>query len=294
MPVFFFISGFVIYKANAQWNLKYASSFLLKKVPMLLVGTTVFLILYTHYIDANLWNFVIGQFKGGYWFTYTLFLFYVFYALLSLIFRRAQDIVFLIVALLFFMAGGPKGFMGLPISDDMKGFLCLQQWSYFFYFLLGVLAQRNYNLLQKGLDGRWMIPVCIIFFVILNLYPEIRPQSGLPFRLCFLVQITAGTLLLFAFFRGRETWFTKQTVVGRSLQYIGKRTLDVYFIHYFLIPFNLSNVSTLLGDYPMPIVELIISLFLALAIVGVSLLIGNILRLSPTLAYWLFGAKSKK
>ena len=39
-----------------------------------------------------------------------------------------------------------------------------------------------------------------------------------------------------AFFRYYENWFTRERVVGRSLQYVGVRTLDVYLLHYFFLP----------------------------------------------------------
>jgi fucose 4-O-acetylase-like acetyltransferase len=100
----------------------------------------------------------------------------------------------------------------------------------------------------------------------------------------------AGLVVLFSFFRVYQKSFSKEKALGRTLQYIGRRTLDVYLIHFFLIPRNLTFV-TLFTDHPMPIIEATCTLIISLLIVAASLLIGNIFRLSPFLAHWLFGAK---
>ena len=75
------------------------------------------------------------------------------------------------------------------------------------------------------------------------------------------------------------------------MQYTGRRTLDIYLIHYFLIPRNLSFI-TIFTDHPMPIIEAAASTLISILIIAVCLLISNIIRLSPWLAHWLFGAKS--
>ena len=99
-----------------------------------------------------------------------------------------------------------------------------------------------------------------------------------------------GLVIIFTFFRNHQDSFSKNTVIGNSLQYIGRRTLDVYLIHFFLLPLNLSFI-TIFIDHPMPIIEAAVSLIISLVIVAVSLLIGNVIRLSPRLAHYVFGAK---
>ena len=74
------------------------------------------------------------------------------------------------------------------------------------------------------------------------------------------------------------------------MQYVGRRTLDVYLIHDFLRPRNLEFI-TVFTDHPMPIIETTVTLTIAILITAGCLLIGNIIRLSPLLAHWVFGAK---
>ncbi|MBR4828594.1 MAG: hypothetical protein IKZ92_02175 [Muribaculaceae bacterium] len=71
---------------------------------------------------------------------------------------------------------------------------------------------------------------------------------------------------------------------------MGRRTLDIYLIHYFFLPLNLTFV-TVFKDHPMPIIEAFVSSLIAIIIIAACLLVSNIIRLSPFLAHWLFGAK---
>lgn len=64
----------------------------------------------------------------------------------------------------------------------------------------------------------------------------------------------------------------------------------MYFLHYFLLPKNLGQVITVFHDYPMPLLEFVFTMLVGLIIVAFSLLIGNVIRLSPILAHSLFGA----
>ena len=82
--------------------------------------------------------------------------------------------------------------------------------------------------------------------------------------------------------------------LGQVLQYVGRYTLDVYFIHYFLLPRQLTFVGDFFKAHPAPIVECCVTLLLTAAIVAVSLLVGKLVRLSPVTAHWLLGAKYPK
>ena len=71
---------------------------------------------------------------------------------------------------------------------------------------------------------------------------------------------------------------------------MGRRTLDIYLIHFFMIPLDFK-IITVFMDHPMPVVEAFAAAIIAVLIIAVSLLVSEILRLSPFLAHWLFGAK---
>ena len=48
MPLFFFISGFVLYKRDIQWNFVYSWKFLKKKFPVQIISTAVFFLASTY------------------------------------------------------------------------------------------------------------------------------------------------------------------------------------------------------------------------------------------------------
>ena len=95
--------------------------------------------------------------------------------------------------------------------------------------------------------------------------------------------------IVFMYFRHYAKYFTKFTVVGRSLQYIGRRTLDIYLIHYLFLP-NLPGV----GDFFKAnqhnfAIDLTLAVLIALLVMGFSCVTSNILRVSPFFKKYLFG-----
>ena len=75
------------------------------------------------------------------------------------------------------------------------------------------------------------------------------------------------------------------------MQYVGKRTLDIYMIHYFLLPFRLDMMGKWFTDNPNPAIEFFITTAIAAIVIALTMVIGNIIRLSPTLSHYLLGGK---
>lgn len=75
------------------------------------------------------------------------------------------------------------------------------------------------------------------------------------------------------------------------MQYVGKRTLDIYMIHYFLLPFRLDMMGQWFTNNPNPAIEFFITTAIAAMVIALSMVIGNIIRLSPTLSHYLLGGK---
>jgi fucose 4-O-acetylase-like acetyltransferase len=78
-------------------------------------------------------------------------------------------------------------------------------------------------------------------------------------------------------------------VVGASLQYIGRRTLDIYLLHFFFLP-NIPTIGQFFDKYRHNFVlDTTLSVVIALLIIGFCIITSNILRVSPFLRKWLFG-----
>ena len=79
------------------------------------------------------------------------------------------------------------------------------------------------------------------------------------------------------------------TIVGSSLQYIGRRTLDIYLIHLLFLP-NLPTIGKFFQTYQHNfIVDTTLSVAIALVVIGFCCIASNILRISPFFRKWLFG-----
>lgn len=99
-----------------------------------------------------------------------------------------------------------------------------------------------------------------------------------------------GLLIVYSFFRRHQANFTQAKPLGKALQYVGRRTLDIYMLHYFLLP-HLPEVGEYLLSAPNSVLELSVGITLSLLVTGICLVISNVLRLSEPLSHYLFGAK---
>ena len=292
MPLFFFISGFVLYKAGVVWSVSHVGQFLRKKFLVQIIPTVVFLVLFCEFKGWGLVDSLFDPAKSGYWFTYTLFVYFVFYSLLRLCFHgRLEDIAVVLAALSFYVITWTPIYSNIPLSDAYKGLLGIQQWVYFCFFLTGTLVRKHFDVVQQWLDGRWLLTLSILLYFLLNFYGRLLPDVGMVRVPVSLIRTLAGITILFAFFRANRASFTKDRAMGRVLQYVGRRTLDIYLLHYFLLPWGLGVVFPVFTESPMPVVELVCSFAVAVVVVSLCLLVSNIIRLSPFLAHWLFGVK---
>lgn len=75
---------------------------------------------------------------------------------------------------------------------------------------------------------------------------------------------------------------------------IGRYTLDIYFIHYFFLPRNLSMIGEWFKLNPNPLIEYVLAMLMAVILIAASLLVGQVIRLSPALAHWLLAETNKE
>jgi fucose 4-O-acetylase-like acetyltransferase len=266
-----------------------------------------------------------GAFKGGYWFTFALFYFFVIYMLMSWSFRHRQgrrsDIIMLLLTLAismsaywydinyhrlqlsFAMPHSQRENFHLSIFTfqlvaDTLGLLSFVVWRYYLFFFLGTLARKYFpQFLKLTSNGKIMALIVICFLVISQI-----PQSDIFLREYFKFSIGGilGMTMIFALFRYLYTsslssfsHYTSAIIHPTSafLKFVGTRTLDIYLLHYFFLPeFLLPHATPLLATIPSILLPLII-LLAALVVVFLCLATSYLLRLSPFLGRYLFGAK---
>ena len=76
MPLFFFVSGFLAYRASQVWNIQNFGALLWKKIKVQTIPTVVFFFFAMAVLYKDFWPAVEkgfhSPFKGGYWFTIAL------------------------------------------------------------------------------------------------------------------------------------------------------------------------------------------------------------------------------
>ena len=304
MPLFFFISGFLAYKASFSWSLGDTGRLVAKKLRVQIIPTVVFMTAYIAISAKHFWPRMeeawTSPTKGGYWFTMVLLEMFLVYYAVCWIARRFKERcawietgaligVWLVAVFAYATLYMPSWFSWYK-EDFWKVTSITEFARNFHFFLLGNLVHRYWGQVQRLFDSKWFFPLLIaVAFLGAGDYLKwhnLRLQwANLPRTM----SMYALVLIIVAFFRHYASWFTKETRIGNALQYIGVRTLDIYLLHYFFFP-KLPDVGVWFKAHPENFVlEGTAALVVALLVIAFSILTSNVLRVSPFLKKWLFG-----
>ena len=314
MPLFFFVSGFLAYKASQVWDLRNLGTLVLKKIRVQTIPTIVFFVFAVAVLNKHFWpaaeTSFHSPFKGGYWFTIVLLYMFIAYYLFAYVESKLKikswiPITLLFVVSLFFYETHyqPKyfswalGYKGAKtdlyyfMMDSSLGQMLL----YFPFFLYGNIVHRYWEKAQRLMDSRWFFPIIIVIVVFATLdalkWHTLRMQWAIiPLTVARFGLLTV-TLM---YFRHYQKYFTKLSPIGASLQYIGRRTLDIYLIHFLFMP-DLPQIGEFFKSYPHNfVIDIVLSVFLGLFVIAFCIITSNILRISPFFKKWLFGREDKK
>ena len=311
MPLFFFISGFLAYKAGRVWNARTLGELSLKKLRVQIIPTVVFFLLFLAMVPTTPFadsfsKAIASSMKAGYWFTlvllYMLLTYYLFSyvesklpAFLSPLTPYLLPLLF-IVSLCFFetcylpkqfsWALGHKG----PPNEFLNYTSLVEMFRYFPFFLFGSIVHRYWEQAQRLMDSRWFFPVVTVLAIVCTLdvikWHTLRMEwTSLPHTLAMFLLLS----MVFMFFRHYHDFF-EQTSFGHGLQFIGRRTLDIYLLHYFFLP-KLPMVGQFfyLHRHNNFIIDTTASLAVALLVVAFCVVTSQLLRVSPFLKKYLFG-----
>ena len=310
MPLFFFISGFLAYKASRVWNARTLGELTLKKMRVQIIPTVVFFLLFLAMVPTtpflhNLDEALASSMKAGYWFTivllYMLLTFYLFSYVESKLFRGYPAppililLLFIVSLCMFETCYLPRhfswalGYKGQP-NEFLNYTSLVEMFRYFPFFLYGALMHRYWERAQRLMDSRWFFPVVVVLALLTTLevikWHNLRLEwASLPHTLAMFLLLT----MVFMFFRHYSDFFSDKTALGRGLQFIGRRTLDIYLLHYFFLPklpmvgefFRLNRHNFILDTTA--------ALAVALVVVAFCVITSQLLRVSPFLKKHLFG-----
>lgn len=305
MPMFFFVSGFLAYSPTVVWTIGELGRRLLRKVRVQTVPTVVFLCVSIPLLRSVKQPFldtfvtILGSStKGGYWFTWVLLLMLALYYAACYLGRRCENTV---VLTLFVSSLALYETAYVPHWDKV---LWQHPWVYATslrllviylpFFLFGNLVRRHWNGCQRLLDSRWLFPVAVLvaFFGAtdyLRWHTMRLVWANLPRTLAMFALL----IIMVSVFRRYESSLSRRTLVGRVLQYIGRRTLDIYLLHYLFLP-KLPGLKGFFDGNPRDfLTEQVVFLAIALVVTAACLLTSALLRTSPLLAKWLFGKEGR-
>ena len=319
MPLFFFVSGFLAYKSRFVWNLTNTIPLVLKKLHVQIIPAVIFLTIFIIFRSKlGFWDGLLNALKSptkdGYWFTWVLLQMFLIYYIISIIahylkkikekvsgknsqlstFNFQLSMIFWIIVWLLSIAAYETLYLPKQFSYHKAPFFAysslVQTIRFMQFFLLGNIVHRYWEKIQKLFDSVWFFPLVTTLAVICC--ADIFRWHTLKYAWTNLPRTTAMyslLLMVVMFFRYNKKWFTMEHPLGRALQYTGQRTLDVYLLHFLLIP-SMPFIGTWLNaHHPNFLIDLLLSVGVALPIVAMCLLISHLLHTSKPLGKFLFG-----
>ena len=302
MPLFFFISG---------WLFKYidrpTKEIIKQKFMVQIVPTVFFLLLYLCVFDYLTFE-SLGSDKKGYWFTYVLFEFFVVYLGLKALFNRHNTIkgeiyimlamLFLSISALYYSKYYTRYAEGLGIWKTILGLFSFVKFKHIIFFWFGTFVKKHFDQFVQLTNRPNIIGTFLGLFIVQNAYPIVFSVNGLEY-IAFLLVGLSGIILFFTLFRylySSSFVHLPSSLIHQTsfiLQLIGRRTLDIYLIHYFLLPYHIEYLADSLNLQENPFLCMLVSLPLAIGVTAISLVVSYLIRLSPILGKYLLGTKTE-
>lgn len=282
MPLFMFLSGLVACSGVVApyWGIGKLS----KKLKGLLLPLIVFGMCFTTTISKDFLTSLIGFLespnKNGYWYLMTLAVFYV---SLSLYRLNVKQKWYIDVALAIAIWGGM--FALWKYTAQTKDYFCMLNCGNFYpFFILGVMTTK-YNLLDKMHKANWLFSLCIVAYVFLfcvdmpfHALVSLNKHIFLPFCMVYIV------VNLFVSRHGATSYGEK------LLDFVGKRTLDIYVIHYFFI--SMIHLKDLGNNWELTdnsLLMFIVAVGLSVVITALSIGVGYVLHQGKLIEKFVYG-----
>lgn len=295
IPLFFFVSGFFATKLlheSVRTTLK-------EKFRQLIVPAVLMLILYVWIHQIPLMWVIYNPYKQGYWFTFVLFAFIVIYIcsnhlgrwlnLCSTKINIVNIIVGIIVSYIAYLC-----LSWAKIYRTLNLLSATQYFGYFYFIFGSILFSKRDDIINALNNKRLLIGGSILLYIIMQTTAALYGTKWLGYFAGFYVLTlrTFPLLIIWVLFNKYPSLST-QSKTGRCLTFIGRRSLDVYFIHYFILP-GIPTWGAYFNSINAPFVEYLCAIALAVPVIFASLGIGSILRLSPLTSELLLGVKCAK
>ena len=294
LPMFFFVSGYVL---NSEKMLNGGGKMWCSKFRQLIVPAMFFCGIYILINKTDIVYCITDKFKCGYWFTFTLFEFILIQCLWEFIAKRLNinNKGQLYIILSIGIAVGAYVFSKSMVNykfGNISSIIGLPMLRYYMYFVAGRLMHLNFENLLRYKYRDTLVSVVIFCFLLLAVYNWCfnLELSGPLFHINLIMFELFALLSVFVFFYKKRIYFSSSSRASKAIIFIGRRTLDIYLLHYFFLPKDLSVFGHYFVNHPAPILELAFGGIVTILIVSVCLIVSEILRQSTFCRKWLLGA----
>lgn len=280
MPVFFYISGFLAYKKILSF--RDLGKKLIKRGITLFLPYVVFLTcwcVFSGYTDII--GIILGG-GGGYWFLYTLFIISMFFLIYEYIIRHIEKtwiyvmlwiipyVIIIIVKMYLNRIDSGGG-----LYDIVAGIV-----NYYRYYLIGYMCKKYINF-NKLIFCNDIVAGLGLIAYFLNWYFFERHNILLIFG-----GSMGAIIVLQRFF---QMAVKEDSGIGKALSSIGKQSLAIYVIHYFLIPDVSASMHDFLDCPNSFIWQLTFAFLLSIPIIAISMLVGRLISTNKLLNFVCFG-----
>lgn len=303
MPLFFFVSGLVMYNPNRQWSAKTWCTYMGRKFIQLIVPTCIVFFLLCWVYGYNISEQLSHPMKAGCWFTITLLGFILLYTLYewgtqNIRIRDVWKITTLLVitcVLSYVVAKFAlwKGIFGENVRVYYDA-LQISKWCYFQYFILGVLVSKY----QKWIKNVIAYPLIPAFtFIVWVVVAIMRMQDtvvalSIPYlsQLIHIIYTYTSIMLVTYVFYYYRTWIITSKV-GKIAQVVGCNSLGIYLLHYFFLWGGYDFILSFYATHPTPLMMFVIYVIVAILILAASMLLISVIKISPVLSQLILGKR---
>lgn len=289
LPLFFFVSGFFLYRPYQEWDRKRVGNALNVRTIAMVGGTILFSSLYGIVMkEKDPFRWIADGNFDKYWYTFSLFQLFIYYLMVTMIMRRASAKGLLVIGL----ALVAFNFM-MPLFRVFDGYWC-EWWInkktaiYSQFFIFGMIMRSNQDKFMRILDRREVMTIILTGYVATLIagwtYKDFWTGSIEIFGIWirdFWARLF-GILVVTEIFYHNRNFFDSDSRLVRIWLLIGRRTLDIYFLHYFFLP-RMRWMSPYLSKGNTFIPELVSALLAAAAILVIVMGISRLMRRAPGL-----------
>ena len=212
MPLFFALSGFLMYKPHRFSHANELLAFSKKKFVVQIIPTVIITLVYVLVFNKSYIQLWESPAKEGYWFTVTLFWFFIIYSFSSHFFERylsekGSFICGAILASSVVVLSDYSTFSRCPWYESvLSNTIGIVQFKYYIFFFLGILLRWKYNVFISLMENKWFAFSIVVIYIILQLvYQKTRDIGGTTGIIRWTVLLPMlgiiGVIILFGFFK---------------------------------------------------------------------------------------------